>query len=117
MAPDTLSLVHAGGPPTHRVERRRHMSEEKKRLSFDPTINAGHVLTFVGFLLSMMLGWSVMDKRVVVLEEARKAQAQVDAHQDALQRASNDSVRESLSEIKQGIRELSARFERKEARP
>lgn len=90
---------------------------DRKRLTFDPTINAGHVLTFVGFILSMMVGWSVLDKRVVVLEEARKTQAQLDQHQDAIQRASQDSVRESLAEIKQGIRELNARFDRKESRP
>lgn len=90
---------------------------ERRRLTFDPTINAGHILTFLGFILSMMVGWSVLDKRVVVLEEARKTQAQLDQHQDAIQRASQDSVRETLLEIKQGIRELNARFERKDARP
>lgn len=92
-------------------------SAERRRLTFDPTINAGHILTFLGFILSMMVGWSVLDKRVVVLEEARKAQAQLDSHQDATQRASSDAVRESLREIKEGIRELNARFERKEGRP
>lgn len=96
-----------------------YMSEqsERRRLTFDPTINAGHLLTFAGFILSMMVGWSVLDKRVVVLEEARKAQVSTDQHQDYVQRASNDSVKESLAEIKQGIRELNARFERKETRP
>lgn len=93
------------------------MADERRRLTFDPTINAGHILTFLGFILSMMVGWSVLDKRVVVLEEARKTQAQVDQHQDAIQRASQDSVRETLLEIKQGIREINARFERKEPRP
>lgn len=93
------------------------MADERKRLTFDPTINAGHLLTFAGFILSMMVGWSVLDKRVVVLEEARKTQAQVDQHQDAMQRANVDSVRESLQEIKAGVRELNQRFERKESRP
>lgn len=91
--------------------------QERRKLTFDPTINAGHLLTFVGFFLTLSVGWATLDKRVVVLEEARKTQAQLDQHQDALHRASQDSVRESLSEIKQGIRELNARFERKEARP
>ena len=92
-------------------------TERRKGLTFDPTINAGPSLTCAGFILSMMVGWSLLDKRVVVLEEARKQQAQTDQHQDYVQRASNDSVRESLAEIKQGIRELNARFDRKEARP
>jgi len=87
------------------------MADERKKLTFDPTINAGHLITFAGFLLTMVLGWSALDKRVVVLEESRKAQAQVDNHQDVIHRASMESVRDSLSEIKQGIRELSQRLE------
>lgn len=90
---------------------------ERKRLTFDPTINAGHIISLLAFLVTLVIGWSTLDKRVVVLEEARKTQAQLDQHQDAIQRASNDSVRESLAEIKQGIRELNARFDRKEGRP
>ena len=90
---------------------------ERRRLTFDPTINAGHIISLLAFLITLVVGWSTLDKRVVVLEEARKAQQQTDQHQDYVQRASNDSVKESLAEIKQGIRELNARFERKDARP
>lgn len=89
---------------------------ERRRLTFDPTINAGHIISLLAFLVTLVIGWSTLDKRVVVLEEARKTQAQLDQHQDAIQRASNDSVRESLAEIKAGIRELNARFDRKEGR-
>lgn len=90
---------------------------ERRRLTFDPTINAGHIISLLAFLVTLVIGWSTLDKRVVVLEEARKTQAQLDSHQDAIQRASNDSMRETLLEIKQGIREINARFERKDARP
>ncbi len=90
---------------------------DRKRLTFDPTINAGHIISLLAFLVTLVIGWSTLDKRVVVLEEARKTQAQVDQHQDAMQRSNADSVRESLQEIKQGVRELNARFERKENRP
>ena len=90
---------------------------ERRRLTFDPTINAGHIISLLAFLITLVVGWSTLDKRVVVLEEARKTQAQVDQHQDAMQRSNVDSVRESLQEIKQGVRELNARFERKENRP
>lgn len=90
---------------------------ERKRLTFDPTINAGHIISLLAFLITLVVGWSTLDKRVVVLEEARKAQSQLDQHQDAMQRANVDSVRESLAEIKAGVRELNQRFERKESRP
>lgn len=89
----------------------------RKRLTFDPTINAGHIISLLAFLVTLVIGWYTLDKRVVVLEEARKTQAQVDQHQDAMQRSNADSVRESLQEIKQGVRELNARFERKENWP
>lgn len=92
-------------------------STERRKLTFDPTINAGHIISLLAFLITLVVGWSTLDKRVVVLEEARKTQAQVDQHQDAMQRSNADSVRESLQEIKQGVRELNARFERKESRP
>lgn len=84
---------------------------ERKRITFDPTINAGHLLTFAGFLITLSVGWATLDKRVVVLEEARKTQDQIDRHQDAMQRANADSVRESLAEIKAGVRELNQRFD------
>lgn len=58
----------------------------KRGLSFDPTINAGHLLTFAGFLLAGFAGWTTLDKRVVVLEEGRKGQEQVDRHQDLTNR-------------------------------
>ena len=87
------------------------MADERRKLTFDPTVNAGHILTFLGFIFSMMVGWSVLDKRVVVLEEARKTQAQIDLHQDSTQQGNANAVRESLAEIKQGIRELNARLD------
>ena len=84
---------------------------ERRKLTFDPTINAGHLLTFAGFIIAIFVGWTTLDKRVVVLEEERKRQAQVDSHQDNIQQAQMTAVRESLSEIKQGIKELAQRME------
>ena len=89
------------------------MNEKDQSWRFDRTFNAGHLLTFVGFLLTMALGWSALDKRVVVLEEQRRAQAQLDNHQDSTQRASIDAVRESLREIKEGIVKLNDRLDQR----
>lgn len=92
------------------------MADERKKLNFDPTINAGHLLTFAGFLIAMSVGWSTLDKRVVSLEEARKAQMQMDQHQDTMHRASIDAVRESLRDIKDGITKLNDRLDKREGR-
>ena len=59
-------------------ERRQQMMEpDKKGIKFDSTINLGHILTFLGFMVAGLTAWTTMDKRVVVLEESKKAQAQM----------------------------------------
>lgn len=57
-------------------------TQEKKGIRFDATINLGHILTFVGFILAGFTAWTTLDKRVLVLEENKKAQATLDAAQD-----------------------------------
>lgn len=90
--------------------------QEKKGWRFDPSFNAGHLMTFAGFIITGFIGWSALDKRVVSLEEARKAQVQTDQHQDTLHRNSIDAVRDSLREIKEGVAKLNDRLDRRENR-
>ena len=59
-------------------ERRQQMMEpDKKGIKFDSTINLGHILTFLGFMVAGLTAWTTLDKRVVVLEENKKSQAQM----------------------------------------
>lgn len=59
-------------------ERRQQMMEpDKKGIKFDSTINLGHILTFLGFMIAGLTAWTTLDKRVVVLEENKKSQAQM----------------------------------------
>ena len=59
-------------------ERRQQMMEpDKKGIKFDSTINLGHILTFLGFMVAGLAAWTTLDKRVVVLEENKKSQAQM----------------------------------------
>lgn len=80
---------------------------------FDNTINLGHILTFAGFVVTIVIGWSTMDKRVVVLEESRKAQEARDINQDA--RASDQlaTIRDSLTEIKRSVEKLGDKLEKR----
>ena len=64
-------------------EDRRAAPEQKKGVKFDATINLGHILTFIGFIVAGFGAWTTLDKRVLVLEEGKKNQAQVDASQDS----------------------------------
>lgn len=69
-------------------------------MKFDPTINAGHLLTFAGFLITISVGWSTLDKRVVILEEQRKSQEVLDKAQDSRSSEKFGEIRETMREIK-----------------
>lgn len=73
------------------------------RLKFDPTINAGHLLTFAGFLITISVGWSTLDKRVVILEEQRKSQESLDKAQDSRSSEKFGEIRETMRDIKQTL--------------
>lgn len=89
------------------------LNERRKRITFDPTINAGHILTSVIFVCGLFIGWTALDKRVVALEEGRKTQQEVDRHQDVMQGQNMMQIRESLVEIKRSVERVSDKLERK----
>ena len=85
---------------------------KERRIRFDPTVNLGHIITFVGFLIAIFTAWTTLDKRVVVLEEGRKAQESIDRQQDQREREARSEIRESLQEIKRGMDRLYDKLER-----
>lgn len=84
----------------------------KRRLTFDPTINAGHLLTFVSLMAAIVIGWNTLDKRVVVLEEAKQYQRERDQAQDAAIGEKLVDIREGIKDIRRSVEEL-----KKERRP
>lgn len=84
----------------------QHDAEAKRGLRFDPTINAGHLLTFAGFILAGFVGWTTLDKRVVVLEEQRKAQEIRDVGQDARSADKFTEIKDTMNEIKRGVEQV-----------
>lgn len=90
------------------VERR----ERAQGVRFDNTVNLGHILTFLGFLVTIMVTWSTLDKRVVVLEESRKAQAILDSAQDVRSAEKFTEIRDTLSEIKRSVDKVNDKLER-----
>jgi hypothetical protein len=74
-----------------------------KKLTFDPTINAGHILTFIAMVVGLMTSYSLLDKRIGVLEERSNA-----AIQQATERTTEqkDAIREIKSDIKDVQRSL-----------
>lgn len=86
---------------------------KSKKITFDPSINAGHILTSFIFVAGLFVGWTALDKRVVALEEGRKAQEQVDRHQDQMQTSNMVQIRESLTEIKQNVQRVNDKLEKR----
>ena len=82
-------------------------SPPDNRIRFDRTINLGHVLTIISFLLLTLTQWNMMDKRVVVLEEARTTQRERDTNQDTLTREKAQEVKDVLSDLKRSVEKLS----------
>ena len=87
--------------------------ESRKGIKFDSTINLGHMITFIGFLITIMVTWSTLDKRVVVLEESRKAQELRDASQDQRNGDQMTAIKETLVEIKTNVIGLREKLDRK----
>jgi UDP-N-acetylglucosamine transferase subunit ALG13 len=85
--------------------------DKPRRLTFDPTINAGHILTFAGMLVTVFIAYSTLDKRVVVLEESKQYQRLRDEQQDNLTTHQLAEIKAAIAEIKVGVNEL--RRERK----
>lgn len=88
-------------------------AKKAKRIRFDPTINAGHILTTFMIMTGVFVGWTELDKRVVKLEEGRKAQEQVDRHQDQMQGQNMQQIRDSLTEIKRSVERVDEKLERR----
>ena len=74
-------------------------ANNERRIRFDGTINLGHVLTFLGFLISGIVAWNTMDKRVVILEEARVYQSAIDKKQDDERGALKTQMRDDYKDI------------------
>ena len=80
--------------------------DQNKRIRFDGTINAGHVLTSIGMLAAMAVGWNTLDARVVRLEEAKAYQFRRDDAQDVFITLKFGEIKDALKEVKEGVNEL-----------
>lgn len=72
---------------------------ERKRFNFDPTVNLGHVLTFIGFMLAGFAAYGNLDKRQTVVEVQNTAAIERAADQDK-------RMKESLQELKVDIKDV-----------
>ena len=80
---------------------------QENRVRFDKTISLGHIISAATFLAALALQWNAMDKRVVVLEEARQSQKERDAAQDSLSRDKFGEVKDVLVDLRHSVEKLS----------
>ncbi len=50
---------------------------QNKKITFDPTINLGHIITMVSVLGVGIAGWYGLQQRVSILEDARLTSKQI----------------------------------------
>jgi flagellar capping protein FliD len=84
-------------------------SRQNGKLIFDPTINAGHVLTFLGFMISGFVAYSTLDKRVTVIEQRAGTIEERADEQDARIKDSLGEIKQDLREVKGAIKEMADR--------
>lgn len=82
--------------------------------TFEPKVNLGHVIIFVGWLITMVAGWTTLDGRVSGIEQSDDRQ---DTRIEALRQQDVD-VGKQLTEMGVDIRYLRrwAEEERREER-
>lgn len=118
-------------------------ASSSRRVHFDPTINLGHILTAVAFLVSTTVAWAWMDARVTVAERDVKNLKDADReiiteHRQAISTAEvrlmsrineerarldqtqvriADDIREIKQLMRDGFKDLDAKLDRKVDKP
>ena len=78
----------------------------EQKFRFDPTVNLGHVLTFLGFCFMGFGLYATLDARLVRLEEGRKTQEMVDRAQDLRYDQGIRAIQQQLEKMDRHIEHL-----------
>lgn len=90
---------------------------KRRKVRYDPTINLGHVLTIAAFIVTGLGAWSTLDKRLVMLEEQRRAQEQTDRYQDQTMRDNLAMIKDSVTGINKSVEKINDRLDRVVIKP
>lgn len=90
---DNAPLDHVQRPP-------------RRRVIFDPTINLGHVLSFVGFLTVGAGAYLNIEKRVTV-QETRSIMFEREAEAEKARTGSSlNEIKNDMKEVRRGVDDL-----------
>ena len=84
----------------------------RRKLIFDPTINLGHILTFISFIVIGAGIYSSLDKRVLVLETSTARQDMRDMTQDSDRQRISNEMKDATIDIKHSIERLNEKLDR-----
>lgn len=92
------------------------MPHPERRIKFDATINLGHILTFIGFLIGGLTAWTNLNNRVLTLEDAKLMQVEA-AKQEKVMQVMVDHRQDMLIETTAKIqrednKEINAKLDR-----
>lgn len=74
-----------------------------RRVTFDPTINLGHVLTLIGCMVAVITAYGTLDKRISLIESQVAVASNHSRDQDM-------RLKETLSEIRADVKDLQRSF-------
>ena len=78
-----------------------------RRVTFDPTINLGHVLTFAGFLITGFSAYSALDKRVTLVEQQAAVVVEHSREQDGRVKETLREIRSDLKDLQRSVNDVS----------
>lgn len=93
-------MAHTDNAPLDNAQQPR------RRLIFDPTINLGHVLTFLGFLAVGGGAYLNIEKRVTVQEVRGEMTARDIDAEKARTGSSLNEIKNDIKEVRRGIDEI-----------
>lgn len=76
-------------------------------VKFDPTINLGHVLTFASMVAAVMASYTLLDKRVGVLEERSNAAIVQATDRQTEQKESLREIKSDIKDLQRSVNEIS----------
>lgn len=83
------------------------MSEPTNKVKFDPTINLGHLLTFIAMVIGVMSSYSLLDKRIGVLEERSNTAIAQAVDKQAEQKESLREIKSDIKDLQRSVNEIS----------
>lgn len=81
-----------------------HAETPRRKVQFDPTINLGHLLTFIGFVRTGAIAYFDLRERIAIGELKT-------IHIEQEFRQEKDRIKDSLTEIKAGVAEMNRKVD------